>query len=291
MLYNACGLIILILPTKMRMITIIIVSYNSCDVMQKCQDELLASNRFRIIVVDNASADNSGARLKDLYPHIEVVTLPQNIGYGRATNVALDMVDTPYAFLINPDLYVTPEDIDNLLKTAKKHEGDATVIAPAVKESDYTQSGMVEKEWVIGAAMLFDMGLLKKVGFFDENYFLFYEEKDLCYRIKQGGGKILLDSDLFFKHLKGQACEPSKKVTYLKNWHIGWSSFYYLSKFDLQFGKHRPDVLLARYYMKAYVSKDAETRFKFKARIAGIQAFLKDEKAFLDNGTPQASPS
>ncbi|MDX1694520.1 MAG: glycosyltransferase family 2 protein [Ketobacteraceae bacterium] len=271
------------------MVTIIIVSYNSAAVMRRCQHELLSSGRFRVIVVDNASADGSAEQLKADYPAIEVIALDRNIGYGRGANVGLREVTTPYGFLVNPDLFVTPDDIDRLLQAAREHAGEATVFAPAVKEKDHLCQGLLSREWVIGAAMLFDMALLEKVGLFDENIFLFYEEKDLCFRIRAQGGNILLVSDLYLEHLKGQACKPSDFVVHLKNWHVGWSSFYYLSKHDLQHGKHHPANILLRYSIKAFLSRDSDKRKRFRARLQGIRAFLRGEPAFLENGQPQAA--
>lgn len=287
-LQQACRILPMHHSQVFGMVTIIIVSYNSAEVISRCQHQLLSSGQYRIIVVDNASKDGSAETLKEKYPDVELISLPINIGYGRAANRGLQQVETPFALLLNPDLFVTPVDIQKLLEVARAHQGEATIFAPAVKEKDYLKKGLVARDWVIGAAMLFDMKLLNPVGLFDENIFLFYEEKDLCYRVRSSGGQILLDSNLYMEHLKGQACSPNSAVDDLKNWHVGWSSFYYLSKHNLQQGKHRPGVLIARYILKAFLSRDPSKRKKFQARLKGIKAFLKGEKAFLETGYPRA---
>jgi len=85
-------------------LTIIIVSFNSSDSIFLNQKELLLSEKYPAIVLDNASPDDSGAILRKQFPMVDVVTLPTNWGYGRAANIGLRQVKTPYALLLNPRL-------------------------------------------------------------------------------------------------------------------------------------------------------------------------------------------
>lgn len=273
------------------MITIFTISYNSAAVIQQCMDDLMRSQKYRIIVVDNASRDGSVKTLRESYPHVEIVELTQNIGYGRAANVALKQISTPYALLINPDLLVSVEDVDKLLMIAEQYKDKAALIGPAVKEEDYLQQGMVEREWIIGAAMLFSMKKLAKIGYFDEEIFLFYEEKDICKRFLDTGEKIYLNSDLYIEHLGGQSSKPNLAIEYMKNWHVGWSSAYFFKKHNLDSGRRSALALLARHFIKAFFSLNAAKRSKFKPRLIGVLAHLKGQRAFLSDGTPQVNPS
>ena len=271
----------------MNDITIVIISYNSSAILQQCMDSLLDSGQFRIIIVDNNSSDNSAEILRTRYPKTEIIALNQNIGYGRAANRALEKVSTPYALLLNPDLNVTPAEIDAFLLEVRKSNRKAAVFAPAVKSADFLRTGMIEKEWVIGAAMLFDMELLRPIGFFDENIFLFYEEKDLCKRIRMAGHSILLCSNIYLNHLKGKCCETSHEISHLKNWHVGWSSMYFLTKHNLLKKKHRPWRILFRHRLKSKLSFNPDKRIKFRTRREGILAHQRGQKAFREDGTPQ----
>jgi len=215
---------------------------------------------------------------------------PTNIGYGRAANIALAKVKTPYAMLLNPDLHATPELIEKLLVHAQ-NASQAAIIAPTVKTKDLdrVQSGSVR--WVSGAAMLFNMALMKNVGWFDENIFLFSEETDLCRRTRTAGYDILRIQDIYMQHLKGKSSLPNPQVEYMKNWHVGWSHAYYCTKHNLAIGKSHPARSIVQYRIKACFAFDPIKRTKYTARADGISAFMGGEKAFLPDGTPQASPS
>ena len=272
------------------MLTIFTISYNSAAVIQQCMNDLMRSQNYRIIVIDNASRDGSAETIRATYPHIEVIETSSNIGYARAANVALKQISTSYALLINPDLLISAKDVDRLLEVAEKHE-EVALIGPAVKDQDYLQQGLLEREWIIGAAMLFNMKKLIKIGLFDEEFFLFYEEKDLCKRLRDAGEKIYLNSDLYIKHLKGQSSTPSPAIEYMKNWHVGWSSIYYFKKHNLSFGRKSAPALLTRYFLKAFLSIDAAKRSKSRPRLMGVLAYLKGQRAFLSDGTPQVNPT
>jgi len=269
------------------LLTLIIVSYNSANTLVECMDELLQSAQFRTIIVDNNSTDGSAETLQSRYPKAEVIPLDTNIGYGRAANMGLKKVDTPYAFLLNPDLCARPSDITKLLEWICQNKHGAALYAPAVKKSDFLHGGPIEREWVIGAAMLFEMERMKHIGFFDENIFLFYEEKDLCLRIQQGNEKIILCSDFYIHHIKGQCCPPDEHIRFIKNWHVGWSSMYYFTKHGIATGNHKPKRLLRKYLSKRCTSLDPAKREKFRVRSCGIRAFLRNEKAFNQDGTPK----
>lgn len=268
----------------MTKITLIIISYNSYEILRKCQDDLLKSGTYRVIIIDNASGDKSADHLQKEYPKTEVVALPQNIGYGRAANVGLGMTNTPYAFLLNPDLYATSDVIEEMLRIATENKGRAAIFSPTVKPVNFTQSGCQERKWISGSAMLFDMEEMKDIGFFDENIFLFSEESDLCCRTLKGNKKILHNSDLYLKHLKGQACPSSPAITQLKGWHFGWSRAYYRAKHQIDHGKLSPRYQIWKYRYKALFSFDENERLKYRSRAAGIRAFLEGIPAFDSNG-------
>jgi GT2 family glycosyltransferase len=269
------------------MLTVVIVSYNSATILERCMDELLLSGAFQIIIVDNNSPDGSADVLRNRYPKTTVVSLNQNIGYGRAANIGIHQADTPYIFLLNPDLCVGLTEITAFMNWIEREKPDAALYAPAVKTRDFLKQGAVAREWVIGAAMLFDMERMKHIGFFDENIFLFYEEKDLCYRIRAAHEKILLCSDFYFKHLKGKGSPHDERIETIKNWHVGWSSIYFLKKHTLDTGKHCIPLLISKYLVKSVFSWSPLKRKKFRVRLTGMKACLQGENAFLPDGTPQ----
>lgn len=267
------------------MLSIIIVSYNSASVLIKSLDSLISSNRYPVIIVDNASKDNSAALLKSRFPVATIKALPQNIGYGRAANIGLQTANTPYALLLNPDLSASIEDIQRLSDYSSK-DPETALWGPASRKNDFTKEPPVSVDWISGCAMFFDLKKLSNVGFFDENIFLFFEETDLCKRIRDAGYQIKLCRDIYFDHDSGHACEPSPAVEQLKNWHYGWSRCYYFNKHDPLNRKRTPQKQHAQYRRKSLTALASQKRRKYKAQAQGAKAFLDGEPAFLPDGTP-----
>jgi len=275
----------------MNQLTLIIISYNSQEVISRCLGPLLASNRFPSIIIDNDSTDGSARKLCEQFPNAEVIKLKQNIGYGRATNIGLHKTETPYAILLNPDLLAEPKAIAQLLAYAENATPQAAIFAPAVKQKDFSKDPPESISWISGSAMLFDMKKMEQIGMFDENIFLFSEETDLCRRTIDAGYEILLCHDIYMAHLKGQSSPPDPAVETMRNWHFGWSRAYYFTKHGLARGKKNTRRMCWTYSFKAYVALKKKKRKKYKARATGVRAFIKGKKSFCGDGRPQASPT
>lgn len=269
-------------------LTIAIVSYNSYTSICNCLSNLISQTRHKVIIVDNASPDNSGARIKQQFDSVTLLQLQQNIGYGRAANRAIELADTPYLLLLNPDLIATADDVDQLLSRMLGLGNSAAILAPAVTQKDFLGEGLVQRNWVIGAAMLLNLEALKPVGYFDENIFLFSEETDLCYRARQAGLEIWLDTSLYVEHLYRQSSTPSAKIEALKNWHVGWSHMYYYTKHGLARGKKNPKRVLLQYGLKYLTATNAKKKAMYKARFEGTLAFMRGQAAFCPDGNPRS---
>lgn len=269
-------------------LTVIIISYNSSKTLIKCQKKLLQSGKYPITVIDNASTDGSAEKLRETFPDVEVIALDKNIGYGRAANIAFRNIQTPYAMLLNPDLFAGNDSVKQMMRHAEQVDPDVAILGPVVKRKQFTGGPPEAVEWVSGAAMLFDMQILEKVGFFDENIFLFSEDADLCCRTINSGYKIMLCHDVLMDHIRDQSLLPNLAVEYLKSWHYGWSRSYYFTKHRLNKGKKATWWRLLQYSVKSVTSRDKNKRRKYRAQAAGVNSFMKGEKAFCEDGTPNA---
>tara|TARA_B110001469_G_scaffold66867_1_gene63850 strand:- start:4476 stop:5309 length:834 start_codon:yes stop_codon:yes gene_type:complete len=270
-------------------LTIITVSYNSQKILTQCLAPLIESGKYPVIIIDNASPDDSESVLKHRFPRAKTIALKQNIGYGRAANVGLEMVETPYALLINPDLKAGVEDIQQLLNHALTDSSQTAIWGPASEKKDNTGASPQAVKWISGCAMLFEMDKLRKIGLFDENIFLFFEETDLCERAQAMGFTVKQCNDVYFEHLLGQASTPSPTIEQLKNWHFGWSSAYFHAKHKLLSKKTNPTRRLFTYRRKSIFNLNSTSRIKYKNRANGIRAFLNGEKAFDRQGLPAGS--
>ena len=111
---------------------------------------------------------------------------------------------------------------------------DIKKINPEIKKD---KLGLQKANWVVGCTILFDLSKFSSKKIFDEKFFLFYEETDLCKRVTSKNGMIYSGSNLIIKHLGEKssfATNPDLKIDYIKlrNWHLMWSSFYFKKKYN-----------------------------------------------------------
>ena len=136
--------------------------------------------------------------------------------------------------IINPDAELDNEAIKNFFVSAKSNPNFA-IIAPYIQEtkkndlSGGTNKGIIEVENVKGFAMFLNLKEFKEIGFFDENFFIYFEEIDLCRRLLKKGKKIFLDTSIKINHAGGTSHEDSinYEMEKSRNWHWMWSTFYF----------------------------------------------------------------
>lgn len=269
------------------MLTVIIVSYNSAEIIRQCLAELFKELPCRVLIVDNASTGKSIAEFSSQFPNVDVILLGQNTGYGRAANVGLRMVSTRYALLLNPDLKVSAEQIEKLLSHTGNNTRNTAIWGPATRTEDYTGAAPRQVKWVTGSAMLFDVEKIREIGLFDENFFLFSEETDLCERTIQSGCSILFCPDVFFDHLGGQSSESAPEIEYMKWWHFGWSQCYRITKHNRCTTWKNPLRKYISYTLHSMLCIPPRRRRKWKAKSDGALAFIRGEKAFDASGNPK----
>lgn len=219
------------------MVTAVSVTYES----QALADSLAATlRRFQhAVVVDNASRDGTADRLAGLLPHAQIVRNATNKGFGSANNQAVALVDTPYALLLNPDCEIQPEALASLLDTAQRYP-EAAIIAPQgwrsreTVQPSYRQAfyerrakqpyripdGTCSAKWLHGCCLLIRVDAFRGFGGFDERFFLFYEDDDLCLRALQAGYDCLLEPQAQVLHLGGASSTPSWRTEFFKQFHF-----------------------------------------------------------------------
>ena len=164
-------------------LTIIIVTFNSSQIIEKCLSHLNLA-KYNAIIVDNASSDNTTQIIETKFPQIKLIKNPKNSGYGRANNIALRLVETDFALILNPDAFIPQKAIEKILAVMKNNE--TVAIAGPLLLSQYPASpeeldqkltrfktAPVAKLFkgylragIVGAALFMKMDILKKIGFF-----------------------------------------------------------------------------------------------------------------------------
>ena len=189
-------------------VTIVIVTFNSAHCLPDLGRHLAACPH--LIVVDNGSDDGCAQTTTQYLPAAQVIALPKNLGFGAANNRALAQVKTPFALLLNPDCEISSEAIQQLLHTAKQWPNTAIVAPQLLKSSgeldvNYrwphllwqsrgpaVSDGPASVGFICGAAMLLRMNAFGG-QFFDERFFLYYEDDDLCTRLFNQRQAMVID--------------------------------------------------------------------------------------------------
>ncbi len=216
-------------------ITAIITSFRSENKILKCLKSL--GNDFEIIVIENSNDKKLKNKLENEYPNLKCILSDKNLGYAKGNNLGLSMVKSKYALIINPDAEVHNQAIKNFF-LATKEKPNFSIIAPYIQEEKNnsffknTKKRIYEVKSVKGFAMFLNLEQFKELGFFDENFFIYFEEIDLCKRLIKKGKKIFLDTSIIINHAGGTSHEDAinYEMEKSRNWHWMWSTFYFHKK-------------------------------------------------------------
>ena len=216
-------------------ITVVIASFHSSEKILKCLNSI--DQNIKVIVIENSNDQNLKKKIVSDYKNVEVILSESNLGYGCANNLGLLKVKTNYALIINPDVILKKNAITNFFITIQKIPNFG-IIAPISKNEKYQNfnlkldNQLKEVENVKGFAMFLNMKSIKEVGFFDTNFFIYFEEIDLCKRLRSKNIKIYIDPTIETNHLGGAShnVRLNTQMELSRNWHWMWSSFYFHKK-------------------------------------------------------------
>ena len=243
-------------------LSVVIVTYKTnLAILEKCLSSIDPS--VKIIIVENSSKFINEDQISNKYKNVSIFCSGENIGYGRGNNYGLQRVDTKYALILNPDIICEKNYFENL-KNYLNDQLDFSIIgsqyldnesyAPAgffdsdlsLKDAHYIQDLNLSKvDWVVGCSMLLNLKKFKSKSIFDENFFLFFEEFDLCKFLKKNGEKVYSSSKLIVNHFGFKSSTDLTDeidLIKLRNWHYMWSYFYYHKKNDGYFNALRVSI-------------------------------------------------
>jgi len=218
-------------------ITIVIASFKSEKKIKDCLNSI--DKQAKVLVIENSNNLSFKENLEKEFSNVECVLAGANIGYGSANNIGLKKVKTKYALILNPDATLHSSALENFIKATEKIY-DFAIMAPYIQEEknkfdkNYLKNiSPVEVENVKGFAMFLNISEFREVGFFDENFFFYFEEIDLCKRLINHGKKIYLIPEIKIDHGGGLSHDQSINVEMelSRNWHWMWSTFNYHKKY------------------------------------------------------------
>ncbi len=219
-----------------RGLSVILVSYNARAPLEACLRSLttsVADIPHEIIVVDNASQDGTAEMVERAFPEVRLIRNRENLGYPKANNQGVAAAEGEFVLLLNPDTEVPPGAPDRLMAELRARPR-AGAVAPVLRlPSGRIQvsfgwsvgflsesakklvlnrflSRWAEKHrsprkmgWLGGACLLIRREVLEQVRGFDETFFLYFEDIDLCYRIRNLGFDLYLVPDVEIRHVGG----------------------------------------------------------------------------------------
>jgi GT2 family glycosyltransferase len=238
-------------------LSIIIVSWNTCKLLENCIGSILANpptSPFEIWVVDNDSTDDSPRTVREKFPQVHLVENRENVGFARANNQAIQRCTGKYVLLLNPDTLVTSGTLQALVDFLDQHPeagaAGARILNPdgSFQISSHPRPTLSRELWrlfhldslwpyaeypltkwetnraqevdaLMGACLLLRREVLDQVGSLDEDYFIYSEEVDLCYRIQRAGWRLFWVPQAEVVHFGGQSTQQAPTEMFLNLYH------------------------------------------------------------------------
>lgn len=219
-------------------LTIIIVTIKSEKVIEKCLNSI--DPKVKKIIIENSSDENFTQKLKDKYQNIDCYNSGKNLGMGVGNNLGIKKSRTRYVMILNPDTILNNDTLDQIFKISKSL--DFAILSPISdkdnfpnykikNKTNYLEKDFFEVDQVDGYSMVIDKSKFDE-KFFDENFFMYLENDDLCLRVKKKGEKIFILKNAKINHLGAKAVNEKfyNELEFSRNWHWNWSKFYYRKK-------------------------------------------------------------
>ena len=181
-------------------VSIVIVNYNAAEILQQCLDSIFTIKRkvdIEVIVVDNDSHDDSKKVINEFVGKFSIVSIlnADNVGFAKANNQGFNVASGDFVLILNNDTILTDYCLDVLVDTFDNESIGA--VGPRLLNQDGTlqlngsvlswkaqkQNSLKKVKFIIGAAIMMKKELLLEIGGFDENYFFYNEDLDLCREI------------------------------------------------------------------------------------------------------------
>jgi hypothetical protein len=223
------------------MISVIIIQYNNSHLTRNAVESLLKHHKnLEIILVDNNSTEPDALRFTNEFPNLKIIRCKDNVGFGAANNLAAELATADILLFLNNDVIIISEFIKKIEEEFSK-DSKVGIAGPKLFNEDrslqlscgrlpsiftefidkflynavdkknklfiryfekkYSKNG--KKGWVTGAALFITKNLFRELNGFDESFFMYFEDKDLCARANSKGRKVLYYSESSLIHLRG----------------------------------------------------------------------------------------
>jgi len=224
-------------------LSIVIVTLRSEKVIDRCINSI--DKNLPIIVIENSDNLKFKNYLENNYKNVQCILSKENLGTGAGYNIGIKFSKTDYVYVINPDITLEANALDEIFLASKKLE-DFSILSPISSDVHFPNYGMIKEKkeyeeknlpfkvkYVDGFSMLLNKNKFKNNNYFDENFFMYWENNDICIRVINDGGSVFIVPKAKIKHLGAKAVDPKffKEIELSRNWHWMWSTFNYHKKY------------------------------------------------------------
>ena len=216
---------------ELNQLTVIIVTFKSEEKIFSCLNTI--PKYVKVLIVENSNDQKFKKYVENKYSNVKCILSGSNKGYAVANNIGLKQVNTKFGLVLNPDTTLEKNTLKNFFECAEKNP-DFWLFGPG---NDQSENISLEKNSIQEVNNLKGFGFFLNMekfdnNFFDENFFLYFEEIDLCKSIKKRGGKIYLSKNIIINHESASSVKKDEILELEKNrnWHWMWSTFYFNKK-------------------------------------------------------------
>ena len=294
---------------KLNSITVIIVTYcTKKNILLNCLKSI--DKNVRVIIVENSKKFVNEEYFLKKFSNLKILCSGDNLGYAAGNNFGLLNVKTQYALILNPDIICDINFFKNLNKLLNKKKIFSIIGCQYLHDKIYIPAGFFNKEknkifhlnffkkkktsltkvdWVTGCSMIINLKKFKDKNVFDVNFFLFFEEFDLCSSVINKGNSVYTSSNLLVDHLHSKGsigANNNLKTAAIKvrNWHWTWSLFYFYKKkynyfyaFFKTFSKLLKSFFLIMYFT---IISDQNNRIKYLYRFLGLFSAIIGRRSY-----------
>ena len=227
-------------------VDVVVVSYETRETLLECLAALVAEPTASVVVIDNASRDGTAAAVRERFPSVRLVANAENVGFARACNQGARESRAPYLLFLNPDATLAPGSLGALaailearprvgvvgprtrsangdiqvstgpdlslvseIRQRRLVRGVARRDAAILVEAEGLHAVEREVDWVSGACLMIRREAFDAVSGFDERFFLYEEDADLCRRVRAAGWKVLFSPGAEARHALGRSMARS----------------------------------------------------------------------------------
>lgn len=241
----------------MPKVSVVVLNWNGQHFLKDCLDSLqkVIYKNLEIIVVDNASVDGSVEFIRKTFPNVKVIKNKENYGFAKANNIGFKASKGKYVLILNNDTIITPNFFDPLLKDFKE-DSCIACLQPQIRLSKnkklldgvgafLTQSGFLyhfgylkdslQSKYNVkinifsakGACIFLRREVIEKIGLFDEDFFIFFEETDLCFRIWLAGYSVVYEPKAIMYHVGGGDTTSSNSYQHERRLYLSIRNTFY----------------------------------------------------------------